>query len=74
MDIHRLGCALAVLLLTGCAQTWQVVYSKRAANAWGLIQAGLRAPNESLSGPQNGGSSLPSTPHAGLLTQWASGG
>jgi hypothetical protein len=23
MDIHRLGCALAVLLLAGCAQTWQ---------------------------------------------------
>jgi hypothetical protein len=23
MDIHRLGCALTVLLLAGCAQTWQ---------------------------------------------------
>jgi hypothetical protein len=23
MYIHRLGCALAVLLLAGCAQTWQ---------------------------------------------------
>jgi hypothetical protein len=23
MDFHRLGCALAVLLLAGCAPTWQ---------------------------------------------------
>jgi len=23
MDIHRLGCALAVLLLAGCTPTWQ---------------------------------------------------
>jgi hypothetical protein len=23
MDIHRLGCTLAVLLWAGCAQTWQ---------------------------------------------------
>jgi hypothetical protein len=54
-------------------QIW-VVYSKRAVNARGLVQAGLRAQNEPLSRPQMGQSSFHSAPHAGLLTQWAVGG
>ena len=51
-----------------------VVYSKRARNAWGLVQAGLRAHNEPLSRPQIGWASLHSTPHEGLFTPLASGG
>ena len=38
MDIHRLGCALAVLLLAGCAQTWQA-----PAGMWPAAQASDRA-------------------------------
>jgi hypothetical protein len=52
----------------------RVVYGKRAVNTWGLVQAGLRAQHEPLSRPQMGRLLLPSPPHAGLLTQWASRG
>jgi hypothetical protein len=51
-----------------------VVYSKRAVNAWGFVQAGLRAQHDPLSRPQMGWSSLHSTPHDGVLPPLASGG
>jgi hypothetical protein len=51
-----------------------VVYSKRAVNAWGLVQADLRTQHEPLSRPQMGWSSLHSMPHDGLLTPLASRG
>ena len=43
-----------------------VVYGNRAVNAWGLIQAGLRAQNALLSWPPIGWSTSRSTPHGGL--------
>lgn len=43
-----------------------VVYDNRAANAQGLVQAGLREQNEPLSRSPFGLSSLHATPHGGF--------
>jgi hypothetical protein len=62
---------MIAILCSDAERLCPVVYSKRAVNAWGLVQAGLRTQNDPLSRPHIGWSSLHATPHGGVVTQLA---